>query len=290
MGRVKDINSIANLRTLFTKEGFPSVKLSYLGGLWAMVELDHMDTKLNLLKHVGVKSWFHSLQEACPDFISDERIVWVDIEDNFGSSFARKRLCVRTKQPDSILEKFKVILKGKVLMVRAKELFTWNPIFLEPKVSDYTSRAGIFAKKEAPVNFLTDLLDGRSTLRLTGVLIFRWVGRKHACVDLTGVSPLVGLSSRGFTVGQTALKDAPCKVTKHEKACIENQHVFVPFAFDTFGFLAPEAVELLNIVQRVMHSNVMTLRSTNIDFKRISFAIQKWLAAQLVARLSYTTM
>ncbi|GJR41782.1 hypothetical protein Tco_1309885 [Tanacetum coccineum] len=113
---------------------------------------------------------------------------------------------------------------------------------------------------------------------------------KHACVDLAGVSSLVGLSSRGFTVGQTALKAASCKVTKHEKTCIENQHVFIPFAFDTFGFLAPEAVELLSRVQRVMHSNVMTPRSTDVCFKRIGFAIQKGLAAQLVARLPFTTM
>ncbi|GKC23948.1 hypothetical protein Tco_1026098, partial [Tanacetum coccineum] len=70
------------------------------------------------------------------------------------------------------------------------------------------------------------------------------------CVDLTGVSPLVGLSSRGFTAGEAALKAASCKVTKHEKTCIENQHVFIPFAFDTFCFLAPEAVELLSRVQQ----------------------------------------
>ncbi|GJS12273.1 hypothetical protein Tco_0369069 [Tanacetum coccineum] len=45
---------------------------------------------------------------------------------------------------------------------------------------------------------------------------------------------------------------------KHEKTCIENQHVFIPFAFDTFGFLAPKAMELLSQVQRVMHRNVDT--------------------------------
>nr|GEX05015.1 putative reverse transcriptase domain-containing protein [Tanacetum cinerariifolium] len=51
------------------------------------------------------------------------------------------------------------------------------------------------------------------------------------------------LSSSGFTAGQAALKAASGKVTKHEKSCIENQHVFIPFAFDTFGFLAREAVD-----------------------------------------------
>ncbi|GJY41855.1 hypothetical protein Tco_0429125 [Tanacetum coccineum] len=133
-------------------------------------------------------------------------------------------------------------------------------------IFDICRCAGISAKKEAPV------------------------GGKHVCVDLTGVSPIVGLSSRGFTVRQAALKAASDKVTKHEKACIENQHEFIPFAFDTFGFLAPKAVELLSRVQRVMHSNVMTPRSTDVVFKRIGFAIQKGLAAQLVARLPSTSM
>nr|GEV45597.1 auxilin-like protein [Tanacetum cinerariifolium] len=89
---------------------------------------------------------------------------------------------------------------------------------------DICRRAGISAKKEALVNFLTDPSDGRSILRPADVLVFGWVRGKHACVDLTEVSPLVGLSSRGFTAGQTALKAVSVKVTKHEKACIENQH------------------------------------------------------------------
>ena len=66
---------------------------------------------------------------------------------------------------------------------------------------------------------------------------------------------------------------------------MENQHVFIPFAFDTFGFFAPDAVELLNRVQRIIHSNVISPRSSDVVFKRISFTIQKGLAAQLVVRL-----
>ncbi|GKC06001.1 putative reverse transcriptase domain-containing protein [Tanacetum coccineum] len=144
--------------------------------------------------------------------------------------------------------------------------------------------------KEAPVELLNlPRTDGRSTLRpLTFWFLVGLEGNMR--VDLTGVYPLVRLSSRGFTAGQTALKAASGKVTKQEKACIENQHLFIPFAFVTFGFLAPETVELLNRVQRVMHSNVITPRSMNVVFKRIGFAIQKRLAAQLVARLPSTTM
>ncbi|GKF01911.1 hypothetical protein Tco_0028834 [Tanacetum coccineum] len=42
--------------------------------------------------------------------------------------------------------------------------------------------------------------------RPNDVLVFGWVGGKHACVDLTSFSPIVGLSSWGFTVGEVALK------------------------------------------------------------------------------------
>jgi hypothetical protein len=45
--------------------------------------------------------------------------------------------------------------------------------------------AGISAKKEAPMNFLTDPQDERSTLRSLDVLVHGWVEEKYVCVDLT---------------------------------------------------------------------------------------------------------
>ncbi|GJS49220.1 RNA-directed DNA polymerase, eukaryota [Tanacetum coccineum] len=165
MGKVKDLNSIPNLLTLLSKEGFPEVKLSYLGGMWVLIELVNVATKMKLLQHTGVNSWFNVIQAAKHDFVSDERVVWVDIEgiplhvwsrdtfmkigskwgvtidieENLVSSFARKRLCIKTNVADNILESFKVIFKGKEYMVRAKELFAWTPCFLEYKESDYVS-------------------------------------------------------------------------------------------------------------------------------------------------------
>jgi len=130
---------------------------------------------------------------------------------------------------------------------------------------------------------LTDPLDRRSTLRHADVMVYGWVGGKHACVDLTEVSPLVGLRVGAFTVGHSALKAASSKVTKHEKACSDNQHTFIPFAFDAFGFLASEVADLLHRVQRVMHNNVMSHRSMNVVFTRSDFTTQKGLAAQLIA-------
>nr|GFC47013.1 RNA-directed DNA polymerase, eukaryota [Tanacetum cinerariifolium] len=120
MGKVKDISSIPNLCTLLTKEGFPETNLTCLGGLWVMIELVNESTRNKLLLHSGVKSWFHVIQLATYDFVTDERVVWVDIEgvplnlwsrdtflkirkkwgesmnieENLVSSFARKRLCI----------------------------------------------------------------------------------------------------------------------------------------------------------------------------------------------------
>jgi len=37
------------------------------------------------------------------------------------------------------------------------------------------------------MNFLTDPLDRRSTFRSANVMVYEWVGVKHASVDLVGV-------------------------------------------------------------------------------------------------------
>nr|ABD32857.1 hypothetical protein MtrDRAFT_AC149038g20v2 [Medicago truncatula] len=171
--------------------------------------------------------------------------------------------------------------------VHCKELpgFQYRHDFVRDVLFDIFRRAGVSVKKETSVNFLTDPLERRSTLRPADVMMYEWVGGKHACVDLTGVSPLVGLGVGPFSVGQTTLKVASSKVTKHGKVCSDNQHVFIPFDFDTFGFQAPEAVSLLHRVQKFMHNNVKSPRSMNVVFTRIGFAIRKGLAAQLVVRL-----
>nr|GEX71249.1 RNA-directed DNA polymerase, eukaryota [Tanacetum cinerariifolium] len=133
MGRVKESNSIPNLYTILTKEGFADIHLSYLGGLWVTIDFKNEKSKRKLLQHKGVHSWFHALQDATHDFVSNERVVrvdiegiplnlwspatfskiskkWgeiVDIEESPSSTFARKRICVKTSRVDNILETFK---------------------------------------------------------------------------------------------------------------------------------------------------------------------------------------
>ncbi|GJZ91854.1 RNA-directed DNA polymerase, eukaryota [Tanacetum coccineum] len=155
MGEVKNFSSINNLRVLLSNERFQNVKLTYLGGLWVMIKLESAKTKTKFMQHVGIASWFSRLCNAQSDFVSRERIAWVDIEgvplhawshptfNKIGSRwgevmdleeckddcFARKRICIKTKQEDNILEKFKIIIKGNFFVLRAKELFVWSLMF-----------------------------------------------------------------------------------------------------------------------------------------------------------------
>ncbi|KAL8233414.1 hypothetical protein R6Q59_019514 [Mikania micrantha] len=127
--------------------------------------------------------------------------------------------------------------------------------------------------KGGPRKLFNKSARGRSTLWPADILVFGWEGGKHSCVDLTGVSPLVGLSDTGFVASHAALKAESGKVAKHEKACLENQHVFTSVAFDTFEVLVPKAVNFLNRVQRVMYSNITAPMHRKIVFSRIGFTI-----------------
>nr|GEV33892.1 RNA-directed DNA polymerase, eukaryota, reverse transcriptase zinc-binding domain protein [Tanacetum cinerariifolium] len=159
------VNVVNGGYTFLHDEGFMDVKPKYLGGLWVMLKFEKEESKANFLSHTGANSWFQIIQEMSQDFVSEDRIAWIDIEgvplhtwsletftrigrkwgellnieDTSVMSFGRKRVCILTKNPVSILESFKIIVKSKVFMVRAKELFTWIPNFAVNKESTYTS-------------------------------------------------------------------------------------------------------------------------------------------------------
>ncbi|PNX56564.1 auxilin-like protein, partial [Trifolium pratense] len=136
--------------------------------------------------------------------------------------------------------------------------FKYRHDFVKDVFCDIFKRAYASLKKEASVNFLIDPQEGRSTLKPIDVLVYDLTGGRHACVDLTEIFPLVGLRSGDFSVGQAALKAASSKVAKYENVCYDNQHVFIPLAFDTFGFLALDVADLLKRVQRIVYSNIVS--------------------------------
>nr|GEU58193.1 hypothetical protein [Tanacetum cinerariifolium] len=80
MGKIKHINSMSNLYFILANEGFENVNLSYLGGMWVLMEMDSLESNEKISKHVGVGSWFHELKQTCSSFVTDERMVWISVE------------------------------------------------------------------------------------------------------------------------------------------------------------------------------------------------------------------
>nr|GFC63610.1 ARM repeat superfamily protein [Tanacetum cinerariifolium] len=92
----------------------------------------------------------------------DERVVWIDVEgvplcawsyntftriasiwgtllydeDENSPYFHRKRLCIKTSFQDIIFASQKIIVKGKVFLIRVKELTGWAPSFNDDSDSD----------------------------------------------------------------------------------------------------------------------------------------------------------
>ncbi|GJY18718.1 RNA-directed DNA polymerase, eukaryota [Tanacetum coccineum] len=84
MGKVKDISAIPNLYIILFKEGFCSVNLTYLGGLWVLIALDFLASKQKF-QGLPINSWttntFFKIASMWGDLV-----VWEDFEENSLSS------------------------------------------------------------------------------------------------------------------------------------------------------------------------------------------------------------
>ncbi|GKD46852.1 RNA-directed DNA polymerase, eukaryota, reverse transcriptase zinc-binding domain protein [Tanacetum coccineum] len=105
--------------------------------------------------HNEIKSWFSGIEKWSPQFEVKDRVVWVDVEgvplkawtsatfhktankwgdlvymeDSNASNKYSMRLCIKTTVQLLIAKSFKVILEGKIAVVRAKEVTGWVPKF-----------------------------------------------------------------------------------------------------------------------------------------------------------------
>nr|GFD00190.1 RNA-directed DNA polymerase, eukaryota [Tanacetum cinerariifolium] len=82
----------------------------------------------------------------------------MELEDGNEDLFARKRLCIKTKHANNILYSFKIIVKGKVFQIRAKDLFVWSPSFKEvPEVVHCSDDESV--KNEAGINVVNNTVN-----------------------------------------------------------------------------------------------------------------------------------
>ncbi|GJV74647.1 nucleotide-binding alpha-beta plait domain-containing protein, partial [Tanacetum coccineum] len=165
---VKEFASLTNLKTALQNEGFADINVKYMGELWVLLEFISPKSKDLFRNNVGVGSWFSEMREASIDFNPDGRIVWVevegvplkfwsgntfkriaekwgellDVDDQEENCYHSKRLCLYTKMHTNIYENFKIIFRGKVFWIRAKEVPGWVPELLEEAEDDENSEDG----------------------------------------------------------------------------------------------------------------------------------------------------
>nr|GEX98813.1 RNA-directed DNA polymerase, eukaryota [Tanacetum cinerariifolium] len=97
MGRVKEFTSLSNLKKVLCNEGFDVLKISYLGGRIAWVEVEGIPFKLwsgHTFNHIASK-WGKLMK----------------VDDYDDTNFHSKRLCILTKVYQNILESFKIVFR-----------------------------------------------------------------------------------------------------------------------------------------------------------------------------------
>ncbi|GJZ66328.1 RNA-directed DNA polymerase, eukaryota, nucleotide-binding alpha-beta plait domain protein [Tanacetum coccineum] len=167
VAKVKTFDSMPNLRIIFKDEGFEYVTIRYLGGFWVSLEFTDIHAHDSFKRHKGMDTWISVIQPWKNDFRVDERVLWVDVEgiplvawtnktfikiakrwgelvftkDYNDNILWRKRLCVVTKFEYFIMESFKIIIKGRVTVIRARNIIGWIPDFIE-KENETSSNSG----------------------------------------------------------------------------------------------------------------------------------------------------
>ncbi|GKC07142.1 RNA-directed DNA polymerase, eukaryota [Tanacetum coccineum] len=168
-GRVKEVASLSNLKKALINEGFDDLTIRYMGELWIILEFESVKSKDLFRDNTGAVSWFSVLRQASNDFMPEGRIVWVEVEgipfkvwsgntfnriaakwgelldfdDQEDLYFHSKRLCIYTKLRSNIFENFKIVYRGKVCWIRAKEVPGWVPEFLDDSDDESQSEEGI---------------------------------------------------------------------------------------------------------------------------------------------------
>ncbi|GKC98744.1 RNA-directed DNA polymerase, eukaryota, reverse transcriptase zinc-binding domain protein, partial [Tanacetum coccineum] len=168
LGRIKELASLSNLKKVLKNEGFDEIKLQYMGELWVLLEFPSAKIKELFQENRGAGSWFSVLKQTPIEFIPEGRILWVEIEgvpfklwskntfkkiaskwgeildteDQEEDGFYTKRLCIYSKLENNIYENFKVIFRGKVFVLRAKEIPGWVPEFVDELDDDDESVEG----------------------------------------------------------------------------------------------------------------------------------------------------
>ena len=169
MGRVKEFVSLVNIKKAFNNEGFSDISIRFLVEKWVLLDFPKNNVRDAFQACLGVTSWFTDIRQASVEFLVEGRIMWVDVEgvpfklwsdktfmkiaskwgelldvdDLENSCYHSKRLCISTRMMENVYETFKIIFKGEVFWIRAKEVPGWVPEFVDNTDDESSMEEGI---------------------------------------------------------------------------------------------------------------------------------------------------
>ncbi|GKA14266.1 hypothetical protein Tco_0693912 [Tanacetum coccineum] len=77
--KVKSVETMHTLYRLSREEGFDSVKIHHIGGLWLWVQFETVDSCNAFKNNTMLKSLFTKIKPVSRNFCVEERMVWVEI-------------------------------------------------------------------------------------------------------------------------------------------------------------------------------------------------------------------
>jgi hypothetical protein len=109
------------------------------------------------------------------------------------------------------------------------------------------------------------------------------------CVDVTVVCPFTTTMTGGaaLVIGKKVNDSEEDKYRKHQEACENASYGFKAFAIDVFGVMGTRSLQLLYRIRNAMvrTSGHPMRKATAICHRRISLAVQKGVARQVLAQL-----
>nr|GFB06698.1 RNA-directed DNA polymerase, eukaryota [Tanacetum cinerariifolium] len=80
--KLKDVDSMSNMYTICKNEGFLDLKIHHVGGFWIWIQFPSSLSCAKFQDNASMQCLYTSIKPASPSFKVDERLIWVEINDD----------------------------------------------------------------------------------------------------------------------------------------------------------------------------------------------------------------